>query len=324
MTIQDPNYRSRAEIAESDRTTTIQFPICVTVKRLPLLGGLAATLLFLAIATTLAVLFVMHELWLPAVFTVIASILGCLTLINLGRTPLSYRFDAGRTTVSKIVGGRTFRTDLLETMESIPGKPCKMLRFRYRDGSELILRQDRINTPLPEVSRLLSEHLFPASIRSPWPRLLAPFTSPTSFGPGCRAPFSGYLKGESATEVDSVEGICTWLQSCEYISDQELFKSADVWQHPTMFEKTKRGDCEDHALWAWRKLVELGIESEFVVGARAGLPHAWVTFGARGGVQILEASSKQDMIIDTEHPNWCKYTPRLSVNRYLVTFRYNT
>jgi predicted transglutaminase-like cysteine proteinase len=34
-------------------------------------------------------------------------------------------------------------------------------------------------------------------------------------------------------------------------------------EHPGAFERRRRGDCEDFALWAWRKLAEVGVDAEF-------------------------------------------------------------
>ena len=66
--------------------------------------------------------------------------------------------------------------------------------------------------------------------------------------------------------VQSIDDIVAWLQSCEYVTDLDLFHERDFWQHPGTFERLRRGDCEDFALWAWRKLAEVGIDAEFCVG----------------------------------------------------------
>lgn len=79
--------------------------------------------------------------------------------------------------------------------------------------------------------------------------------------------------------------------------DHEAFGSPDFWQHPADFEVTRRGDCEDHALWAWRKLAELGIAAEFVVGCKlvgegAWEGHAWVHLWPATDCLVLDASAK--------------------------------
>src|SRR5262245_57744122 len=105
---------------------------------------------------------------------------------------------------------------------------------------------------------------------SPWDRVAV--TVPAkAFGPGSRRHFSHYLHGESSVRVDSIDDMVEWLLQCQYVTDVDLFKERDLWQHPSAFEALRRGDCEDFALWTWRKLGEVGIEAEFYVGRiRAG------------------------------------------------------
>ena len=88
------------------------------------------------------------------------------------------------------------------------------------------------------------------------------------FGPGCVKDFAWYLEGESRVAVADLDGLCRWLAGCAYVSDESLFRTDDYWQHPATFEQIRKGDCDDHALWAWRKLAALGYESEFMVGER--------------------------------------------------------
>jgi hypothetical protein len=100
---------------------------------------------------------------------------------------------------------------------------------------------------------------------SPWRRV--PMDVPaTAFGPGSRWQFSRYFEGTSCVPARSIDDIVAWLHACEYVSDLEQFQQPDLWQQPCDFEKRQRGDCEDFALWAWRKLIEIGIEAEFYVG----------------------------------------------------------
>jgi len=124
-----------------------------------------------------------------------------------------------------------------------------------------------------------------AGRESPWKRV--PMRLPASvFGPGSSQPFDKYFEGESRVRVASIGDIVAWLQTCEYVSDLELFREQDFWQHPAVFEQRKRGDCEDFALWAWRKLAEIGVDAEFCVGrliAAGDRPeinrqHAWVVY----------------------------------------------
>jgi hypothetical protein len=127
---------------------------------------------------------------------------------------------------------------------------------------------------------------------------------PTSYRPvralfGSKHDFSWYFEGVSNVEVTNAEDVFAWLLECEYMSDEELFHESDFWQHPTTFETTRSGDCEDHALWAWRKLTELGLKADFYVGnirskdgSLQGGEHAWVVFDRDGERFILEAAVK--------------------------------
>jgi hypothetical protein len=81
-----------------------------------------------------------------------------------------------------------------------------------------------------------------------------------------------------------------FLRGCKYVSDVEQFGEKDYWQPPDEFEKTKAGDCEDFALWAWRQLVHMNYPARFVVGSasRYGEGHAWVRFAKDGKIYLLE------------------------------------
>jgi hypothetical protein len=97
--------------------------------------------------------------------------------------------------------------------------------------------------------------------------------------------------------VNTIQDITEWLAGCQYIRDIELFHESDYWQHPTTFEQLRRGDCEDHALWAWRKLVELGLTAHLYVGQCDPIKdesrhHAWVVFEDQGTSYLLEPVNK--------------------------------
>ena len=120
-----------------------------------------------------------------------------------------------------------------------------------------------------------------------------------AFGPGSQVPFVEYFKGESRVPVRSLDDIVAWLQTCEYVSDLEQFHERDHWQHPGHFERLRRGDCEDFALWAWRKLAEVGIDAEFCVGrvvcgtgAEIDRQHAWVIYRVNGTAFLFEPAAR--------------------------------
>ena len=128
--------------------------------------------------------------------------------------------------------------------------------------------------------------------RDPWRRL--PFEPPLrAFGPGACHDFATYLTGKTAVPVQSPTQAAEWLSHCRYASDSELYDEVDAWLHPATLELVRSGDCEDFALWGWRKLVDLGLDAHFVVGMRhrrdgASQRHAWVVYRAEGQVVLFD------------------------------------
>jgi hypothetical protein len=161
-----------------------------------------------------------------------------------------------------------------------------------------------------------------AAPESAWERVAMPVPI-GAFGPGSRREFAAYFEGESRVPVQSIDDIVVWLQSCEYVTDTELFHERDFWQHPGTFEQLRRGDCEDFALWAWRKLDEIGIEAEFYVGRvrcsdqpPVDRQHAWVVYQVEGTDFLFEpAAPSRDRMIRPLTDARDRYVPHFAVNR---------
>ena len=161
---------------------------------------------------------------------------------------------------------------------------------------------------------------------SAWERLTLPVPA-AAFGPGSERPFAQYFEGDSRVQVGSIAEIAAWLQTCEYVSDLELFHKRDFWQHPSVFEDLKRGDCEDFALWAWRKLAELGIEAELCVGrviavARPDVTyqHAWVVYRTGEAEFLFEpAAETETAMIRPLAEVMDNYVPHFAVNHRFET-----
>jgi len=161
---------------------------------------------------------------------------------------------------------------------------------------------------------------------STWDRL-AIRVPPTVFGPGSRQPFAEYFQGASSVRVQSIDDIVAWLQTCEYVTDFELFHERDVWQHPRSFETLRRGDCEDFALWAWRKLAEIGIDAEFIVGRvvcedspEIDRQHAWVVYRVDGTAFLFEPAARNpSQIIRRLADTMDEYVPHFAVNHRFDT-----
>jgi hypothetical protein len=148
------------------------------------------------------------------------------------------------------------------------------------------------------------------------------------FGVGSRHEFTWYFEGESGVATPTLDELCDWLLGCTYIRDPELFHEPDFWQHPRTFEKLRQGDCEDHAIWAWRKLVELGISAELVAGtwrgnegSRSG--HVWVRFTQHGVDYVLESIAKtRERMVRPLADIHAEYTPCFGVDQTFTTYFY--
>jgi Bacterial transglutaminase-like cysteine proteinase BTLCP len=165
---------------------------------------------------------------------------------------------------------------------------------------------------------------------SPWDRV-ALRVPVAAFGPGSRRHFAHYFEGESGVRIESVDGIVEWLLTCEYVTDSRLFNESDRWQHPSSFEELRRGDCEDFALWTWRKLAELGIDSEFYVGRvllndepHVHRQHAWVVFRVDDVDYLFEPAARdRGRMIRELSDAMNGYVPHFAVDRRLRTFAFS-
>jgi hypothetical protein len=161
---------------------------------------------------------------------------------------------------------------------------------------------------------------------SAWDRL-AIRVPPSVFGPGSTHPFAEYFQGQSSVTVKSIDDIVAWLRTCTYVTDDELFHERDVWQHPHSFETLRRGDCEDFALWAWRKLAEIGIDAEFVVGRvlcddfpEIDRQHAWVVYRVDDMEFLFEPAARdRGRMIQPLVEAMDRYVPYFAVNREFAT-----
>ena len=205
-------------------------------------------------------------------------------------------------------------------------KDSVVLLLSLANGRSLRITQQEMARPLEELLDMMVYHY---QLAITFKKESAKIHH-TQFGAGSRRPFTHYLEGESHIKAESIDDICDWLRQCKYVRDEELFNQRDVWQHPGEFEALKKGDCEDHALWAWRKLIELDIPTEFVVGrihwgnddgVQSGA-HAWLVFWQDGRSYLLETTHKRQLIYEQEKVQ-TKYHPWFSVDQELNTFRFS-
>lgn len=161
----------------------------------------------------------------------------------------------------------------------------------------------------------------------PWERVnIAPRLD--MYGSGARLEFSRYLQGSSRVTVASIDDVQDWLLGCRYERDEALFAEPDFWQHPTTFEHLRAGDCEDFALWTWRKLIELEVDADFITGysltgGELAGRHAWVVFREGGSEFLFEpvARDKARMIrplAEVRH----EYLPEFGADRTARRFAF--
>lgn len=133
-----------------------------------------------------------------------------------------------------------------------------------------------------------------------------------------------FLGGSDVPRMTTVDDLCAWLAGCAYVHDHVLFQKEDHWQHPDEFAAHRRGDCEDHALFAWRALARLGMEAELVIGehVQPDLPgiarHAWIVFRDARGAQLLESIDKDvARMVQPLDAVRARYEPHFSVDTTL-------
>ena len=99
-----------------------------------------------------------------------------------------------------------------------------------------------------------------------------------------------YLSQPLTVKCETIADVRRFLSTCSAVSDKEQFGTDEYWQPPEDFEKTRKGDCEDFALWTWRELLAMGYDARFVAGrhGRFGIGHAWVTFQRDGKCYLVE------------------------------------
>ncbi len=107
-------------------------------------------------------------------------------------------------------------------------------------------------------------------------------------------PIGRYDSQPLAVKCGSFEDLRLFLRRCRYVSDKDQFGKREYWMPPEDFEKSRKGDCDDFALYAWRQLMGMGYETRFVGGTIGDTPskHAWVTFVQDGEHFLLEPQAR--------------------------------
>jgi Bacterial transglutaminase-like cysteine proteinase BTLCP len=121
-----------------------------------------------------------------------------------------------------------------------------------------------------------------------------------------------YVSQPLSVKCETVRDVRKFLSTCRGVSDKEQFGKDDYWQPPEHFEKTKKGDCDDFALWTWRQFLAMGYNARFVAGRKGDQGHAWVTFERNGKHYLVEP---QFWPLGDQFPSLhtARYHPRFSV-----------
>lgn len=177
-------------------------------------------------------------------------------------------------------------------------------------------------------SKPLSRYLLrTVTLDDPWQRF--PERVPLHvYGAGARKEFRWYFEGDSSVTVRTLDDVLDWLLDCAYVSDPDLFNERDFWQHPRTLEHLRKGDCEDFSIWAWRKLVELDYDAEFVAG-RCSEPqcslkgHTWVLFQQDETPFLFDPvlRKRRTMIRPLDEVRQ-EYTPEVSVDHQFKRYAY--
>ena len=118
--------------------------------------------------------------------------------------------------------------------------------------------------------------------------------------------------------VSSVEEIKQWLLGCSYQTDRAQF-GREHWQHLLEFEARRVGDCDDYAIWAWRKLVELGLDARLVTGhclpiVDPNVGHVWVVYRDGGALYLFDGTASPDLIVRPFEDAKGEYRPEYAVD----------
>lgn len=131
-----------------------------------------------------------------------------------------------------------------------------------------------------------------------------------------------YANCNIKNKFSTIEELRIFLIHCKYVSDKEQFNKEDYWMAPTDFEITKRGDCDDFALYIWRQFMEMGFKTRFTIGdcSRYDTGHAWVTLSINGQNYLVEPLARG--VKQLPRFFQLKYKPMISVELVDNKLRY--
>jgi len=131
-------------------------------------------------------------------------------------------------------------------------------------------------------------------------------------GPHPTFPMGRYVSQPLTVKCENLTAVRRFLLGCKGVADKEQFGRDDYWQPPEDFEQTRKGDCEDFALWTWRQLLDFGYDTRVVFGrhGRYGIGHAWFQF----------FSADKCYLVEPQMSSLGETLPRLTTLRYQPKF----
>ncbi len=245
--------------------------------------------------------------------------------------PFSIRFEADKIIIKHIIGQKIYDPADIATVQIstvLVGKqnrPSYHLNILFKSDEKLKLeiREAWFTEHVFQIMDLIVQHY---NVDPVYKKQEARIRY-HQFANGSKKPFPYYFERESQVPMRSREEIEHWLRGCAYLQDHIQFGQNDVWLHPVDFEQIRKGDCEDHALWAWRKLIDLNYTAEFVVGYMKNHfgddgYHAWVTFEENGRSYLMETTAKNNQMIHPLESQTQKYRPLFSIDQQFKTYQF--
>ncbi len=334
--VQDLQHRILVIQQQKERIISDPLPRQFQGEKSNILLFLGLSLLFLLFAIGMVSALLEKQNGLENIFALLTGLFfgGLILLLfheMLFNLPRVIRFEDDQIILKKYIGQTIYDPQVIDTAHIstvILGKqkrPSYNLTLTFKDNPNrtLEIRDAWFSEHTFQIMDLITHHYHIQPIYKKQAQKIAY----TQFANGSKDPFPTYFERESDVPIHSLQEIETWLRQCTYICDHEQFAESDVWVHPVDFEQTRRGDCEDHALWAWRKLVHLNDSAEFVVGylqnhfGEDGY-HAWVTFAENGRIYILETTAKTSTMILPLQTQTKKYRPLFSVDKNFKTYKF--
>lgn len=79
-------------------------------------------------------------------------------------------------------------------------------------------------------------------------------------------PIGRYISHALTVKGETLDDLGKFLKTRRAMTDKDQFGKDDYWMPLEDFEKSRKGDCDDFAMYLWRQLLEMGYRAR--VGSR--------------------------------------------------------